>query len=333
MIDARYFNRRVATATAVSVAIADERVVVRGGDVDRDEAFGAVLISERIGRTPRFIRFSDGAFCEVTDVAGLEAMLAAASVPASALSRWETSGRLVGVLAIVLLVAGAGAYWFGLPIAARAIADRLPVSALEGLSEQTLKVLDTRVFDPTALPIARQRALSARFDLLRWPRPAGLPMRILFRRSDDLGANALALPSGAIVVTDALVALAVSDDEIVAVLAHEAGHVQERHGLRGIIQSSVVSLFVTWMVGDVGSLVAVAPAALLEAQYSRALERDADAYAAATLQANGLSLGLLADVLERMEQAQPDSERRLVRALSYMSTHPATAERIAALRR
>jgi Zn-dependent protease with chaperone function len=232
-----------------------------------------------------------------------------------------------------MLLVGVGAYWFGLPLAARGLADRMPASALEGLSDQTLQILDGQVFVPSELPVARQQALTARFATIRWPTTASIPMRVLYRKSDQLGANALALPSGTIVVTDGLVALAKSDDEILAVLAHEAGHVQERHGLRGIIQSSAVSLIATWLVGDVGSLIAIAPTALLQAKYSRDLERDADGYAATTLRGNGLSLGLLADMLERMEAAHGGSAGRLAGAISYISTHPATEDRIASLRR
>jgi Zn-dependent protease with chaperone function len=332
-IDARYFDGHQATAHAVALSIANGRVRVSGDGISRDDPIGGVIVSERIGRTPRFVRFADGAFCEVTNIDGLEAALISARVDSGAVSQWETSGRLVAILVVVMALGGAAAYWFGLPLLARGLADRLPTSALEGLSNQTLQILDGQVFTPSELTLQRQQALSARFALVRWPASAEIPMRVLHRKSEQLGANALALPSGTIVVTDELVALAKSDDEILAVLAHEAGHVQERHGLRSIIQSSAVSLLVTWLLGDVGSLVAVAPTALLQAKYSRDLERDADGYAAATLSGNGLSLGLLADILERMEEAHGGPTGRLAGAISYVSTHPATEERIDALRR
>jgi predicted Zn-dependent protease len=95
-----------------------------------------------------------------------------------------------------------------------------------------------------------------------------------------------------------------------------------------MIQSSVVSILVTWYIGDISALAAAAPAALLEARYSRDLEREADAYAAAALRINGLSPTLLADILERMSAERGD----LPDALAYLSTHPTSAERIAQLR-
>jgi Zn-dependent protease with chaperone function len=331
-MDARYFDGRQGTAHPVRVQIVAGRVLVSGEAVTRDEPLEALTVSERIGRAPRFLRFPDGGFCEVSDVDALERALASTTLTAGAVSQWETNGRLVVVLAAILLAAGVLAYWIGLPLMARVVADRIPIAAVEGLSEQVLGSLDQRVFEPTAIPVVRRDALIARFQAIRWPETAAIPMRIEFRKSVALGPNALALPSGLIVVTDELMELATHDDEILAVLSHEAGHVQERHGLRSIVQSSAVSLLVTWIVGDVGSLVAVAPTVLLESKYSRDLERGADQYAASTLAANGVALGRLADILERMEASRGPDSGALATAMSYVSSHPATAERIAALR-
>ena len=50
----------------------------------------------------------------------------------------------------------------------------------------------------------------------------------------------LALPSGVVIVTDDLVALAKDADDVVAVLAHEVGHLEGRHGVRAVIQSALV---------------------------------------------------------------------------------------------
>jgi Zn-dependent protease with chaperone function len=139
----------------------------------------------------------------------------------------------------------------------------------------------------------------------------------------------MALPSGMIVVTDELIALARDDRELLGVLAHEAGHVERRHGIRLVLQHSALGLLAAWLVGDVTSLLAVAPATLLQAKYSRDFEREADSYAADLLRARGISPGMLADLLERLEQVQPGPSSTV---LSYASSHPATEERLDALR-
>jgi Zn-dependent protease with chaperone function len=211
---------------------------------------------------------------------------------------------------------------------ARSAAERLPASALDTLSAHVLLTLDRTLLAPSELTHDRQLRLLQRFAQLRFPDLPDERVALLFRRSEAFGANAFALPSGLVVVTDDLVELAASDEELLAVLAHETGHVAGRHGLRNMIQSSVVSILVTWYIGDISALAAAAPAALLEARYSRDLEREADAYAAAALGVNGLSPTLLADILERMSAESGD----LPDALAYLSTHPTSAERIAQLR-
>jgi Zn-dependent protease with chaperone function len=246
------------------------------------------------------------------------------------LSTWERSRGLVAVLAALLLVGGVAMYRVVLPWLAQSAAERVPVAGLEAVSAQALTVLDATAFEPSALPADDREGLTHQFARLELP-DRSVPMRLLFRSSPALGANALALPSGAIIVTDELVRLAVNDVEVLAVLAHEAGHVQARHGMRNVIQSSVMSILVTWYVGDVSGLAAAAPTALLEAKYSRDLEDEADMFAAETLALNGMSIGFLIDILQRLERER-GGPAGLTAATAYLSSHPTTPERLSGLR-
>jgi predicted Zn-dependent protease len=84
----------------------------------------------------------------------------------------------------------------------------------------------------------------------------------------------------------------------------------------------------TAWLGDVSSLLVLLPTVLLETRYSRRFETEADDYAADQLRARGLSPGLLADALEHLaahHHGGPDIP-------DYLSSHPATAERIKKLR-
>jgi Zn-dependent protease with chaperone function len=328
-LEARYFDGRHATSRLVTLTIADDRVIVTGEGVARDEPLGSVSISERIGRTPRFVRFVDDAYCEVLDQDALDGLLAAAGLAQGSLTRWEQNSRLVAALLVGLVLLAAVAYRYGLPLMAEASARRLPRSALNAVSRQALAVFDRTLFVPSQLSEDRQRALTLRFNRATHPETS-IPMSLQFRSAPSLGANAMALPNGIVILTDDLEKLAASDDEILAVLAHEAGHVQARHGLRNVIQSSVISVFVTWYLGDINAIVAAAPAALLEAKYSRDLERDADRYASTFLQANGLQTSLLADILQKLEASRPGGG--FSGATAYLSSHPTTDERIRVLR-
>ena len=142
------------------------------------------------------------------------------------------------------------------------------------------------------------------------------------------GANAFALPSGVIVFTDALIELAQDDREIIAVLAHESGHLEQRHALRTVLQNSVALVALALITGDVSSATAFGgalPAFLLQNRFSREFEREADAHAVAVLRRAGIDPALLATMLERLTKSTGEPDPKL---LHYLSTHPSTPERI-----
>lgn len=231
------------------------------------------------------------------------------------------------IAAFVVFVAMVmAAYFYGIPMVARLVADRLPASIVARIDSETLAALDGQMFAPSALPRERQHTIANAFRALKKPRAESAPHNLVFRKSDAIGANAMALIGGTIVVTDGLVTLARDDREILGVLAHEAGHVAGRHGLRGLVQDSLISMLLALVIGDVSGLAAAASSSVLEASYSRDLEREADAYAIEVLNANGIPLKFLADMLRRLDSAAGTSG--MPSALRYLSTHPATDERI-----
>jgi Zn-dependent protease with chaperone function len=315
----------------VTLSIDGDMFVVSDGETEvRRDPIGALEIMQAVGETPRVVRFVGGASCEVPDAGGFSALLASHGVAGGRVAGWERSRRIVlGALAMILLLGFVG-YRYGLPAMAQATADRLPPYALDSLSSQIQRVVDGTVLKPTRLPHRRLASLLNAFDALRLPEETKGRLQLHFRNSEQLGANAMALPSGTIFVTDQLVELTADDRVVMAVIAHEAGHVHGRHGLRQIIQSTVMGALVTWYLGDVSALSAAAPTALLQAKYSRDLEREADAYAARILEMNGMPVSLLVDALEGLERAHGGAGEG--GSLAYLSSHPATAERIAWLK-
>lgn len=330
-VAARYFDGRTTAGHSVSVVVRSGRLIVTGPDVERDDPLEAVEIPPALGRTHRLVRFPGGAFCEMVDTTAFAAMLAADGVRGPALSRWERSWTLaLASVGLVALTAVLG-YVYGLPAVATGVANRLPPSALNLLSAHTLRVLDARWLNPSELPTGRRADLVHQFQRMRWPSAPARSLELQFRKTRVLGANAFALPSGLIVVTDDMVSLVGDDRELLAVLAHEVAHVDNRHGVRSMLQASALTLLVTWYVGDISALAVGAPTALLHTRYSRAFERDADDYALSAMRLNGISSQHFADVLSRI-QAAADREGRVSDALPYLSTHPATSERVARLR-
>ena len=114
-------------------------------------------------------------------------------------------------------------------------------------------------------------------------------------------------------------------------LAHELGHVAQRHSLRSMLQNAGVLLLVSATFGDLTSITSFAatvPTALVQLQYSRRFEREADDYAVGLLADARIDPDALAAILERLERASPAEPLP-----AYLSTHPDTGERLLAVRR
>ncbi|MCL4182459.1 MAG: M48 family metallopeptidase [Burkholderiaceae bacterium] len=326
-----YFDGRSARPHPVVLSLHGGELSMSGADLWRIETLDSLRLSEPMGEAPRLITFSDGSHVEVRDHARLAHLLAASGQRDSAAVRWAFEPRAVLVaLALLVLIA-----WFGwrdgLPWAARHVAASIPAATVRALSGQTLQLLETRALAPSELDASRQRKLDDALRGLARFEGSPIPHRLLFRTAPRIGANAFALPDGTLVVTDELVALAGDDDEVLAVLAHELGHVHERHGLRLLLQGSVLALFMTWYLGDAGSWLAAAPAALVQATYSREMEYEADDFALRLLRAQGLSSEPLAVMLEKLQAARAGAGKADA-AGTWLDSHPRTAERIARLR-
>lgn len=326
-VAARYFDGRSAVATAITLSREGSDWRLRGEGVDLCWPRGEASLSERLGNTPRLLRHRNGAHCQIDDLAALAEVLGAAGEAPGLLEgawhhwRWA----LVSVAGVVLSLFLA--YTYLVPWSARQVAMAVPGEALQSLSRYTLESLDRALLAPSRGDRSRQEALAAAFAAQRFPDHQPLGYRIVFRSSKGLGANAFALPDGTLVVLDQLLALTQDDREILAVLAHEKGHVQQRHALRSALQSTVVGLVVAWYSGDVGSVVTTLPAMLLEARYSRTMEQEADDYASQVLRLNGDSPCRLASILKRLQGQARGADS----GPDYFASHPATAERITAL--
>ena len=119
-------------------------------------------------------------------------------------------------------------------------------------------------------------------------------------------------------------ALAENDDEIMAVLAHEIGHLHERHTMRLVLQTSVAGVLVAAVVGDVlsaSSYAAALPAFLLQARYSREFETEADDFGLHLLDRAGIDREHFIRLLTRLEKGHGSG------LPGFLSTHPRTSER------
>lgn len=139
--------------------------------------------------------------------------------------------------------------------------------------------------------------------------------------------NAAALPGGNIVLFEELLTEAKGPDEVAGVLAHEISHVERRHVTQAMIRDLGLGLVVSAFGGTTGGSID----GLLSAGHSRGAEREADADAIAGLRRARISPLATAGFFERMAK-QEERFGKVATGLSYMSTHPMSAQRQKAFR-
>ena len=234
----------------------------------------------------------------------------------------------LGILAALATLGLALALWrWGIPGLADVAAARVPVSWEVSLGESAmgeLAPLASRCQDA-----ARQRHIDEiTAVLLRAAPPTRYPFRVVV--VDQPVVNAFATPGGSIAVLRGLLDRTDNAEELAGVLAHEIQHVLHRDATRAILRQASTSLLVAALLGDVGGVMAFGvqgARALGEFRYSRDAESAADRDGLAMLQAAGVDpAGMLAffRAMEKLEGSQPKLAR-------YLSTHPASAERLQVL--
>lgn len=333
-----WYDGRHSRALAVRLWLAAPGVLaVADGEGDAAPQYwpaAEIALSPRLGSTPRLLRRPGHGQIECADSPLLDCWLPRRSSRIEQFADWLERRRLaIAVAAVATVLSTVGFVQFGVPALADMVARRMPAAVERHLSDQVEAMLDRVHFRPTRLPAERQAELERAFRDLVAGEPRADQMRLRIVHSQALGANAFALPDGRIVMTDALVELATSDEQLLAVLAHEAGHHVHRHGMRQALESSSVFVLAGLLVGDVsGSSLAVAiPAVLLSNGFSRGHEREADAYAFGLLERRGISPRAFAGIMRRLSRRDADDPRSGL--LGYLATHPPSPERISAAER
>lgn len=324
------YDGKSSRRTEVVLEFGARDVTVRLPDAQQSYPLDTLKIQPPLAALARVIDFPDGSRCEIRDTEAFDA-LNLGGVAARHVHRWERHWRFALLALVVTGLVLWGTIRYGVPLAAHTVAMALPAQTEAKLGAEILDQLDRHVFEPSALPVKRQDELRARFaDLAK--RVGRTDLKFEFRASRALGANAFALLSGTIVFTDAMVRLARHDDELVAVAAHEIGHVVQRHGLRGVLQNSLTALLLIVTMGDIssaGSFVAALPTLLVQLHYSRAFETEADDYALNTMMQVGVPLHRFSDLMERLDRRDDDSSS----IPAFFASHPPTPERVKRFKR
>lgn len=326
------YDGQTSARHACSLHLDEEGFLHVHGTSFAGEPLARVRIGPRVAGSARMLYFSSGQMFETTDNSGIDALTSAQRGNSWFVAhRWETSIGLIAVAALIFVLMIPLFAFVVIPQASESIAMRLPDDVLDSAGKATLEMLDKYHLYESTLDEARRQQLTDAFTALV---PDGKQYRLLFRDGGGIGANALALPDNSVVVTDQLVKLAEHDDEIIAVLLHEIGHLEHRHALKRTIQGSGLALMAVWLTGDLDSVSATilsAPTLLLAQSFSRDNERQADHYAIEKMREANRDPAHLAHILERLtssdqdaQEQESESEKRVYR---YLRSHPAPEER------
>ncbi|MEA3489836.1 MAG: M48 family metalloprotease [Candidatus Omnitrophota bacterium] len=146
--------------------------------------------------------------------------------------------------------------------------------------------------------------------------------------------NAFAAPGGYIYIFDDLVEVMETDDNVAAVLAHEMGHVEARHSVKGMqanIGLTALMFVGAQMKSDRGTRASAGKAiGQLMAAYSRHDERQADELSVKYLRKAGFDPGGAVRSMEVLKRLRKKGPRW---RYSVYKSHPYLSERISYLRK
>lgn len=234
-------------------------------------------------------------------------------------------GGLLCKMALVVLplvACAQGSTGLGVNLVDQAQVDQEGVRAWQQLRSETPA-------SPDAQMQARARRVADRVLRGAGENPAQWEVEVF--KSDEL--NAFALPGNKIGVFEGMMRLADSDDELAAVLGHEVGHNKAHHAAERLSTETATQLGVSVLSSVLGGGNAQMAAALLGAgaQYGIALPYSRNQ----ELQADQLGLHYMARAAYD-PQASLALWRKMEKSAgasppTFLSTHPATADRIQGL--
>lgn len=334
-----YFDGRDARRHAVTVLATPAGIDIYGGggrgDGDGEPVrwrYDEIRLTQGTfrGEPVRLERGTDTPEVVVVDSpAFLDALRAAAP------AHWgrAAAGRRRHWLVISVLAAAAaavvgwGVYSRGIPYIADVVAARVPVEWEDQLGKAVADALAPKR-DRCTAPLAVD-AVTHIVATLHGATP-GSPYTYKIAIVKMPMVNAFAAPGGHIVVTSEMLERTRSPEELAGVLAHEIQHVEHRHGTKALLRHASLRILIGALVGDARGLNQTLSAAgtFGDLRYRRADELTADREGMRLLQAARLDANAMVTVFEVLKK----EEERLPKLLTYISTHPATDERIAILK-
>jgi Zn-dependent protease with chaperone function len=225
------------------------------------------------------------------------------------------------LIGLVLLLLSMAFYFFALPAIAESFAANMPLSADLELGEMTWNNLSTiGMIDVDEDASIKLQSFGDELELSE-------NYALHFHLVDSPVINAFALPGGHIVVYSGILCEMENPEQLVALLAHEAIHVDKRHSSKGIMRELSGKLFISLLIGNssaVMSSVAAQGDQFMSLAFSRDLESEADREGQLLMQQNEIDPAGMVQLLELLA----DESGEVPEELEFLSSHPLTEDRI-----
>lgn len=133
--------------------------------------------------------------------------------------------------------------------------------------------------------------------------------------------NAFTVPGGNILISTGLISFSDTPEELASVLAHEMGHVEERHVISRLAKElglEILSSGDPYVIGEVTGL-------LTSTSFDRKQEEAADLFAARLLEKSSIEPRTLATFFRKLEE---EVDHDLIKNFEMISTHPNFHSRI-----
>ena len=347
MISGKWYAKGSSAQIDATLQLTDDSFVLKVKDgTSYSSLLHTLEVGSRLGNVPRKITLEDGSVFSTPDNDAVDLAFKKQLQGKGLIHTLESNMQWVLISIVLTIVLGFGFFKWGIPWASEKIAHALPHETNEIIASNTLEFLDEYVFEESEISEQKKQKIRAHFESQIVPLAASgdeIKYKLHFRlwKNVDLSIpNALALPAGDIILTDKFVELCENQDEMDSVLLHEIGHIEHRHSLTMLIESTFVAVAVMMIVGDsnafadagvgLGSL-------LVSSNYSRGHESQADLFAFEHMLQTKRDPAVFSNIMNRMtdymqsatgsDKKQKESEPES-NVLDYLSSHPSTNQRV-----
>jgi Zn-dependent protease with chaperone function len=202
----------------------------------------------------------------------------------------------------------------------------IPIAVIKLISPQQEAVMGEKLYNSfvagTDIDTASSRIVQQFADQLKLSEKYKIKVTVL----KDEEVNAFALPGGYIIVHTSIIKILDHPEELVALLGHEATHINKRHSLKGMLSGISMAILQSMILNGFGNgdFILRHANSLQQLSYSRRLEREADNDGMQLMLDNRVDPSGMTRLLEGLQKTHKGG----FPYISFLSTHPLTYERI-----